>query len=393
MEWQIERRRVLANLLASSGLLASCARATTSPEPLNLWNFLSPEMRADVVAGTLRVDCGQALQRALDAASGATGTSLQSGARLRIPAGRYLIETPVRIASRRTMNIVDDRDLRRPTIEGDGQANTELYIRTSGSQPACSIGGNSFERREGTHLYLSFRGLRLQRDLDTTGTGIGIDIREAAFLHFEDVHVAGFGTGLRGRDVLRGQFVNSYFLGGQIGLDLQPVRYSNPNLIRFSHCSFGGNQVAGAVIHGAANVSFDSCSFEGIGSDRTASHALLLRDGPAEGGSAIRIENCYFENNQVAADVMFDWHAPVSGTAAIVSSTFQRVSMLRYATHHLVFAAHPPTALVALVQSCGFKLAGPASSLRALPSIATRGSGVRLTQMSNYFDTAEAERL
>lgn len=382
MSRRLDRRQVIAGLAAFGPAVAArpaaAQRSGSDGGSLSLWEFLDEPMRRDVVAGTLQVDCSSALQRALDVATGRDCTSLQVGRELRIPAGRYLISRPISASFRRDANVVDDRDLRRPVIFGEGQANTELYFRGIGPAPALSVHGNTFERREGTHLYFRLRGIRMQRDLDKPG-GIGLDVQAAAYAAVEDVTIAGFQTAFRGRDVLRVWGGDVNFMGGDVGVDLAAIRYSHPNLISFTRCSFGGSRVAGAIIDGGANLSFDSCSFEGLGSG-PQSDALRMINGPAEGGSGVRVENCYFENNDVRANVALDWKNGVSGTAALVSNTFQQTDPRRGPRQHILLAADPPARLVALVESCGFKAT---NGSRLAPTIVMRGNGVALTERAN----------
>jgi hypothetical protein len=382
---RLSRRTVLAGVsaLSAAGHMGRAAlpECGARDRPLSLWDFLDDQMRNDVAAGTLRVDCSTALQRALDIATASTCNSLQAGRQLMIPAGRYLVCNPIRATFRREANVLDDRDLRRPAIVGEGQANTELYFRGIGDAAAFRLEGNSSERREGTHLYLSFRGLRLQRDFQEGRTGLGLDLEAAAFVSIEDVTIATFGIAVRGRDVLRMRCTDMHLLGGEVGLDLRAIRYSHPNLISFQQCSFGGVRRVGAVLDSCANVSFDSCSFEGVGSG-PQSQSLLVRGGPAEGGSSVRVENCYFENNHVEADVKLDWGAGVGGTAAIASCTFQQTETTRAPQQHLLLIAEMPARLMGIIESCGFK---HTTRMQAVAPIVTRGGGVMLEQRGNFF--------
>src|SRR5690606_10888567 len=103
-------------------------------------------------------------QAALDHASDKERSSLQSGGKLLVPAGRYLLATPVSLSWRSEDKVIDDGDMRRVTIEGDGQANTIFIYRGEPERPALEIKGFLSRPGSGMWLRLSVTGLQLVRD-------------------------------------------------------------------------------------------------------------------------------------------------------------------------------------------------------------------------------------
>lgn len=393
----IDRR----SLMALSGAMAipgSTAHASASAPPIaagetdrweavTLADFLTPAMKADVKAGRLTVDCTPAIQAAIDAASGRSLSSLQTGRKLLVPAGRYLVAGSLAWTWRAEQQVEDDGDMRRLVIEGDGSANTVLFHGARGTDPLLRVRGYKTRAADGVVLRFALSGCQLVRkSRDRRGVGLLLD--GAAFVMLSDVEIGWFGTNLDAVDVLRLFAENLHLNGGETGLHAHPSSFSNPNLYKMIHCSASGNLMTGLRFDAASNISLDSCAFEGNGRDAASGGSVLFKDGPAQGGASAIISNCYFENNFLAADVLFDWETADGGTAKIQSCSFQRTSRQRSVGAHIaLLSAKAP--LLAGIDACAFKSFGDYAASRARPAIRTAGSLVQVNATSNLFQNSE----
>lgn len=393
----VDRRTLLA--MAGTASLPSAASqrrenySTGLPEArsaISLTDYLSPEMLEDVRAGTLRVDCAPALQAALDAVSGKGRSSLQSGGKLRVPAGRYLLSSPVTLAWRNDQGVYDDGDMRRISIEGDGQGNTAFFYRGDWSVPAISIRGFKSPpgKGDGVSVRLTLMGLQLIRDLASRQRGVGLALNGTALIRLIDMEVSSFDVNIDLVDTLRVYMESVHINGGNTGLKTRGGNFSNPNVYKFVHCSFSGNMVTGLHAVGGCNISLDTCVLEGNGRSAERGACVLLEGGPAQGGAAGHIDNCYFENNMVLADVMLDWTDNVAGTMKFTACTFQRTSAARAASHHLVLRSGSAP-LIAHIDCCSFKSFGDYSPSVKRAAILTRGSGVKVAWTANMFQHPE----
>lgn len=359
--------------------------------PLRLTDFMTPEMLADMRSGTLRVDCAPALQAALDVASGRDRSSLQNGRKLLIPAGRYLLAQPVTMSWRDAQKIFDDGDMRRLTIEGEGQANTVLFYRGDPTQPAIQIRGFKSEpgHGDGVSLRLSMQGFQLIRDLSTRHRGTGLTLNGAALIRFVDMEVSSFDVNIEMVDVLRVYMESVHINGGKIGLRARGGNFSNPNVYKLIQCSISGNLTHGCYVIGGCNISLDSCALEGNGhASRRGAACVLFEDGPSQGGAAGHLDNCYFENNHVTADVILDWKDETPGTIKFTACTFQRTSAARGALHHIMLRSQK-AAMFAHVDSCAFKSFGDYAPTAERSVVQAIGPHVRVNWTANLFQHPE----
>lgn len=372
---------------ASASASPIAARETDQWEAMTLVDFLTPAMKADVRAGHLTVDCTPAIQAAIDAASGRSLSSLQTGRKLLIPAGRYLVAGSLAWTWRAEQQVEDDGDMRRLVIEGDGSANTVLFHGARGTDPLLQVRGYKTRTADGVVLRLALSGCQLVRkNRDRQGVGLLLD--GAAFVMLSDVEIGWFGTNLDAMDVLRFFAENMHLNGGETGLHARSSGFSNPNVYKLIHCSASGNLMTGLRFDAAANISLDSCAFEGNGRDAASGGSIVFKDGPAQGGASAIISNCYFENNFVAADVLFDWKTTDGGTVKIQSCSFQRTSRQRPAGAHIaLLSAKAP--LLAGIEACAFKSFGDYAASRTRPAIRTAGSLVQVDATSNLFQNSE----
>ena len=390
-----------AEAAGASGIAASLSGAAAARSgdpalpaatwPLRLTDFMTPEMLDDVRRGTLKVDCAPALQAAFDTVSGVHRSSFETGGKLHVPAGRYLLATPVNFSWRNDQRVFDDGDMRRLTIEGDGQGNTVFFYRGDPGRPAVEVRGfkSSPGHGDGVALRLTISGLQIVRDLATRHRGSGLSLEGAALIRLLDMEVSAFDVNIDMVDVLRVYMESVHINGGRIGLQARGNNFSNPNVYKLVHCSLSGNRVAGAKIRNGCNISFDTCAIEGNGHDRQRAAASLWFDGgPSQGGSAGSIVNCYFENNFAAADVLLDWNDEAGGTMKVTACTFQRTSAARAALHHLLLKSESAP-LRAHVDSCAFKGFGDYVPNAQRSAVASKGRAVQVHYTANLFQYEE----
>lgn len=392
-----DRRTVLA--LAGTAGLSSPATQRRAPEaidrndvldPVRLIDHLTPEMLADVRAGTLRVDCAPALQAALDLASGKGRSSLQSGRKLIVPAGRYLLATPVSLSWRNEQGVFDDGDMRRVTVEGDGQANTIFFYRGDPLRPAIEVRGFKSPpgKGDGVSLRLTVSGLQLVRDLASRQRGIGLAMNGAALIRLIDMEVSSFDVNIDLVDTLRVYMESVHVNGGNTGLRARGGNFSNPNVYKLVGCSISGNFVNGFHVVSGCNISLDTCAFEGNGSGRRRGSCVFFDGGPEQGGVAGHLDNCYFENNMVVADVLLDWRNDAAGAIKFTACTFQRTSTGRAAGHHLLLRSRS-AALLAHVDACAFKSFGDYTPSPDRAAIKAEGKNVKVSWTANLFQHPE----
>ena len=393
----IGRRQALASLsLAGTTSVvaagpASCSPVGSSKLPgsdgrLDVTTFMSPVMREDVRNGKLSVDCAPAFQAAIDAASARDRSTLTAGRRLYIPGGRYLIGRPLKYVWRDEQGIADDGDMRRLTIEGDGSANVVLFYAGQPSEPAFEVRAHKAARGDAPSLRFAVSGLRLRRVQEKHRSGTGLRLNGVEGILLDDVEVSGFDINVDAIDTLRFDAHNVWILGARVGLSARGDSFSSPNVYTFTACNLNGNGEIAAQFEGGCNIAFRSCCFEGNGSKAGKGAGILFRNGPAQGGAAAHIDTCYFENNRVAGDVVFDWNTTDGGTVKLTACTFQRVDPNQISPHIAFRSLKGP--LLAHVDSCAFKSFGDYHPSPARPAIVTSGGRSDLTFTACFFQNA-----
>jgi hypothetical protein len=391
-------RRNLLTFAGISGLLPSAGQGRAYEindhrdilEPVHLTEFLTPEMLTDVQSGRLQVDCAPALQAALDFASGKNRTSSQTGCKLIIPAGKYLLASPVRLSWRNEQGIISDGDMRRITIEGDGQANTIFVYQGDPNSPAFTIQGYKNGREEGgVWQRITMSGFIISRIIKNH-LGIGLYFSKSAFIRLIDMQISGFDINIDLTDTLRVYIESVQILNGNVGIRANFREFSFPNVFKIVNCSISYNNIKGLHITGGSNISIDSCALEengtynGNGTDDKNCSSIFFEGGPAQGGSAGHIENCYFEGNKNIYDVLIDFSGNNGGTIKFTSCTFHRIGNSNLPTHHLLLRSLNAS-LIAHIDSCGFKSFENYIPSKERPVIVTEGRGVKTVYTANLF--------
>lgn len=326
--------------------------------------------------------CATAFQAALDYCSGKNRTTTSTGYRLRIRGGRYIIETGLTYTWRYDEEIIDDGDMRRLSIQGDGTGNTYLIYTGSSSTPALSIKGGT---GDGIYLRMHLDGFRLWRSLGLTRyLGTGISISRGAQFNLSNVDLGIFNTALYLEDTLYGTVQNCDLSGNNQGVQATISAVSQPNSISFYRCNFGGCKVRGAYIINGANVEFDSCTFEGIGTDGT-NEALLYQGGPQEGGKGLLVNNCYFENNYTLYDINISNTLAHTGTHQLLGNSFNRTSNTRYTKGGSVNLYSASAQMRITMQANAFKGFNSYVADSSRPAYVVQTSAVNVTDINNYY--------
>ncbi|AXN53734.1 hypothetical protein SPS_23 [Sphingomonas phage Scott] len=332
--------------LVSFLLAGASARAVALAERLSqtiyLWDWLSDAQRASIKSGAPTA-IGVEAQRAINFCQGklANPGGAVGGYELVLPSGRLLIDQPLVYDVRKTSDIKDDADTRRLTIRGAGSALTLLYYNGDPSKPFLTVEGNN--SGNGHDLYFLAQGFRLRRDFSGRGQGIGMRLFNVADVDLRDVHVDGWNVGMDIEGVLGFTAYNLFVLGNNGGLNARlGSGFTRPNLFQFIGGKFSGNSVFAAQITAGANISFIGTRFEGNGAgnnvdgepNKDNQFVVTLINAPEEGGSWADFFNCYFENNNVTAEVSFTSSTSMNAVASFRSCTFQRVSNTRNPVFH-----------------------------------------------------------
>ena len=279
------------------------------------------------------LDSTQAFQNALDACSDRFG-EFGHGRCLHIPGGNYKISDSLKYAWRASDTSKNDGDNRRLSISGDGDACTFIEdVRVNpGNVPLLDIDGGITDPT----LRISLSGFRIWRpSLDRTS--IGVFLKNISIADISNCSVQWFGSGAVFRDCIIVQINHTQLGANVVGMTASRINWTNPNVFDLQNVMFSANSGGAAVLTDAANVKFDSCTFEGNGSDRATHSTLQYDGGTSEGGPGMIVKNCYFEGNQVLADINIGGGSPNDAGFIIEANTLQRNSPDRYCQQHILF--------------------------------------------------------
>lgn len=275
----------------------------------------------------------QAFQNALDACSNKAGIYAH-GRKLYAPSGRYTIDGNLVYSWRATATAKTDADNDRVVLVGDGDGNTFVDdIRTApGATPLLTVDGGTTD----PHLRFSLHGIRFQRP-KYDRLGWGLLFRNISIMDICNCSINWFGTGVVIRDCIQVKIDHTQIGANLKGLDAGRDTWTNPNVFDLRHVMFSANNAGAVTISNGTNVKFDTCSFEGNGSDQAAHNTLQYDGGTDEGGLGMMVVNCYFENNQVLADINIGGSTDKKVTFIIEGNSMQRTSPTRYCKSHILF--------------------------------------------------------
>src|SRR5699024_5223452 len=309
------------NLLKKDGNLSDLSDKSSSRDNLSVYSksYIDGKLstRIDVVKDfgadpTGVSDSAQAFQAALDYASDKAGVR-GYGVAIYVPGGNYSIGSGLSYTWR------SDFD---STVINDVRINPGPIplIDISGGNPLAPSSNDP-------HLRLYVCGLRIQRKSQDRQSW-GIRVNGCSILKFEQTDIHWFDVGMVLRDLIQAHFIHMQLGACSLGISLERSAWTNPNVIKFDHVMFGGNNGVCININDGANIKFDTCSFEGtVTPNRDSTYCINYTGGPSEGGSGLTIENCYFENNNVKSDVrIINSTTETVGVHTIRNNSFQRTS-------------------------------------------------------------------
>lgn len=335
--------------------------------------------------------CGAAFQKAIDYCSGRNRPSVSSGLKLRIRGGRWIIDQPLEYIWRDTSNIVDDGDMRRLTIEGDGQSNTYLIYTGSSLSPALYVKGNTGTPNDGVQLRFEMRGFRLWRTLASTRLGVGIKTEDLAFMTMENVDVGYFNVNMQLYDTIQFAGRDCQISGANGGIEAKLIDFSNPNVLRFDNFRFSGNIVYCARFTNGANVAFIGGSCEGNGNDNnpaTGQYCIHYIGGPAEGGCGLVVDNMYFENNMVYADVSIENNTSNHGSFSIEKNTFSKTNTVRFCNRHINLSSSGSGQLRPDIRGNAFKSFNGYVPSASYPVIVQQTGNIIANDTANFYQNA-----
>jgi hypothetical protein len=304
---------------------------------VDVYDALTPAMRADVNGGSLLVDCSSAINAIINyAVGGESAGNATGGTTLYFKGGRYLHNSQLTNLFRRTNSIIDDGDLRRVNFMGDGSCNTSLfYGGPSGTAAYTAAGYKSAGQSTGVAMYHVIKGIRFRRFpiSSLTGTGLQFDDMDGIFL--DDVQVDGFNLGIDARDIIGFNSINTYVVGNTVGLWAQTTDYTYPNIWTMRGGACSGNINVAARFTQACNVLLDSVRFEANGLNNNSDQVILFEGGSAQGGASLTVQNGYFEGNMALSDINLVWSTTDAGVVDIRGNTFQKTDATRYVKHHI----------------------------------------------------------
>lgn len=309
-------------------------------QTVDFYDALTPAMRASVNSGNLAVDCSAALNAITTFSYG--GESIgdaTGGTTLYIKGGRYRLNSGIKNTYRRDNQIVDDGDLRRLNIQGDGSNNTSLFYFGDTATPAIETAGyRGTTNNDGVAMRQKISGVRLRRWPIASKTGIGMRISHAEGMHLEDVIVDGFEVNLFATDVLE-FFADKFFMKDcSIGARFQLSDFTNPNIVRFDGGGVSGASTLGLHFVRPANVTVGG-GFRAEGNGFDSAFRLILAElGTPEGGFSLGVYDSYFENNMGQATLSLAHSYASDAMVEFARNTVHNDSSTRFMQHHVDYA-------------------------------------------------------
>lgn len=269
------------------------------------------------VSGT---DDKAAFQAAIDYA-------IRLGKDVCVPSGAYYLASGLTIDT----SFATVETSARPSLRGSSRGTTWLRYGAGSFSALTYMGGTA---GAGPHTYSTISGVRLDK---TDVQGIGIDLRTAAFLNFDDITVAGFDKGIQGVDVLSTRFRSVSITSNRIGAQFYRGVFSYPNAITFTDSNIGGNFEIGLLASNPTTLTIrgGEIGSNGCNSVERTRGGVVVLGGPREGGVGYISDGVYYEGNCGQADINIAAGAD-AGTFTINANTFNRVTSSKFVTSSLV---------------------------------------------------------
>ena len=224
-------------------------------------------------------------------------------------------------------------------------------------------------------------------------TADGIRTTRLSDLGMDDVHVDQFSTNLDLIDTIRVHAVRCKISGSLIGINARSDTYSQPNVLLFDRCDFGG--IVKRVVRSRTGSNFElrHCGLEGCGDGTTS--LVYIEGGPLEGGSCFTARSCYIENHSGPALFDIDFNTgTASGTIDISGNTIRRNANERVCTNEVVIKGEASPELSITIAANGFETSPgyiPSTS-RPVVKMSFASTKVRIHGLATNHFAHQAER-
>lgn len=240
------------------------------------------------------------------------------------------IEPGARFASSVGFDLAANGDMwfGKPSIFGRAAGNTKFLY--TGNAAAISLAGDG--NAEDMFSAQVVSGIHI-RGISQAGS-IGLRLAHTSMLRFSDLWIDFLDRAVLGTDVEFATFrdctmrYNTY--GIYLGKKSPPdANSSPPDGITFDAVRILGNVQYGVYIVGCSHVGFLNSAIHHNGLNGSGPRwGIIVLDPCVDGGIALSVDNCYFENNEGVADVALvqtGAQPPYASTYRIENSTFSRI--------------------------------------------------------------------
>lgn len=331
-------------------------------------------------------DDSDAIQAALDACSNKLH-GVVTGRRLNITGGKYRVTKNLEYTWRATSPDENDGSVNRVSIRGDGDCNTFILDdRTSpGSNPLFTFDGGTTD----PHLRLSISDVQIKRK-NSDKLGWGILFKNISIMDLRNLTCNWFTVGIVFRDCIQVVMDNMQIGANEVGMSASRTNWTNPNVFDLRHVMFSANAVGALTINDGANISLDTCTFEGNGTTKGTGHTIQYDGGTNEGGIGLTVKNCYFENNAVLSDLTIGGSTSEKVSFIIEGNSFQRTSPTRNCTRHITLSQLNPAGLhKVFIRGNTFKFLGGYTHQAGDASITVQSAYTKVRDEGNIYESAQ----
>lgn len=331
-------------------------------------------------------DDSDAIQAALDACSNKLHGVI-TGRRLNIPGGKYRVTKNLEYTWRATASDEDDSSVNRVSIRGDGDCNTFILDdRTSpGSNALFIFDGGTTD----PHLRLSISDVQIKRK-NSDKLGWGMLFKNISIMDLRNLTCNWFTVGIVFRDCIQVVMDNMQIGANEVGMSASRTNWTNPNVFDLRHVMFSANSVGALSVNDGANISLDTCTFEGNGTTKGTGHTIQYDGGTNEGGIGLIVKNCYFENNAVLSDLTIGGSTTERVSFIIEGNSFQRTSPVRNCTRHITLSQLNPGGMhKVFIRGNTFKFLGGYTHQTGDASITVQSAYTKVREEGNLYEFAQ----
>lgn len=327
-----------------------------------------------------------AIQAALDACSNKTKVAI-AGRRLNFPGGRYRVTQNLEYTWRASDTTQNDDSTNRVSLLGEGDCNTFILDErvTPGGTALFTFDGGTTD----PHLRLSISDLHIKRK-NSDKLGWGLLFKNISIMEIRNLTCNWFSASLVFRDCIQVVLDNLQLGANELGMTASRTNWTNPNVFDLRHVMFSANTNGALVINDGANVSLDTCTFEGNGLTKGTGHTIQYDGGTNEGGIGLTVKNCYFENNAVLSDLTIGGSTTEKVSFIIEGNSFQRTSPTRNCTRHITLSQLNPAGLhKVFIRGNTFKFLGGYTHQVGDASVTVQSPYTKVRDEGNIYESAQ----